>query len=112
MINVLILTILNCALIVGLYKSFQFEYNKDLKPDNDTKNCFWFYKYYILDRLPYRVAKPFGGCLVCMSSVFSFAPYWWFYCWDFSNFDLWLNYPLYVLILAGLNTIVDKFINE
>ena len=123
MINVILLIILNSLIICGLYKSFQFELGQarhnldgeiEKTIDNKTKSIFWFWKYYILDAdwMPYRLSKPLGNCMICMASIYSFLPYWMYYRFDFTNFDALIFYPFYILALAGLNAIFDKFINE
>ena len=117
MINLLILIILNSLLCAGLYAAFSYEYLPpksvgDKSVDNDTKGILWFWRFYVLERIPYRLSKPLGNCLTCMASVYSFLPYWYFYRWDFGNFDVVVCYPFYILTLAGINSIIDKYINE
>ena len=112
MMQYAVLVSLNSIMCVGLYKAMYFEIDQNGKPDNDTKNILWFWKYYFVDKLPVRLGKPFGGCLTCMASVFSFVPYWWFNCWNFSTFECWIFYPFYIFTLAGANTIFDKIVNE
>lgn len=120
--NLLILTILNSLIIVGLYKSFQYEYkyitHKD-KPtpddiDSRTKGIFWWWKWTILEAewMPYRLSKPLGNCMICMASIYSFVPYWWFNCWNFATFETWIFYPVYILMVAGLNAVMDSMVNE
>lgn len=123
MIQFFILLIINSLICVGLYKSFQFEF-KQLKQwsgdsteclseiDNDTKSIFWFWKFYVLDRIPYRLSKPLGNCLTCMASVYSFLPYWFYNDFAFTNLSVWFIYPFYILALAGLNSIFDTFMND
>lgn len=121
MVNLLILIILNSFIIVGLYKSFQFEFHFDqltqrqsLLIDNKSKSILWWWKYYILDAdwMPYRLSKPLGNCMICMASVYSFLPYWMYYRFDFINFDALILYPFYILALAGVNSVFDKIVNE
>jgi len=47
-----------------------------------------------------------------MASVYSILPYWFENGWSFDNAANWLFYPFYILALAGLNTIFDKFVND
>ena len=116
MTDLFILLIINALICIGLYKSWQFEYSatKMIKGkfchgiDNNTKGVFWFYKFYFLDRIPYRLSKPLGNCATCMASVFSVLPYWFTY--DHSHPSSWLIYPFYILALAGLNSIFSKFV--
>ena len=121
MMNLFILAVCNALICVGLYRSFLFEYgpvsaNLDgdftREIDNDTKSIFWFWKFYVLDKLPYRLSKPLGNCLTCMASVYSFLPYWYCCNWNFTNFDYLITYPFYILIVAGLNGLADNYLNE
>lgn len=124
MIDLFLLLVINSLICVGLYKSWQFEIYKswqfEIKSksidndgnyvyeiDDNTKGIFWWYKYYFLDKIPYRLSKPFGNCLTCMASVWGVIPFFYHY-----GFTYWVFYPIYVLALAGLNSIFDKFVNE
>ena len=122
MISLLSLIILNSLVCLGFYKAIQFEY-KYIQPvpvskgargkiDEDSKNILWWYKRYFLDNLPVRVAKPLGGCLVCMASVFSFVPYWAYDRCDFTNPQAWFIYILYIFALAGANSILYRLTEE
>lgn len=123
MIDLLILLVLNSLLCTGLYSAWQFEY-KYVNPEkrthlvkseaqDDTKGILWFYKYHILDAswMNYRISKPLGNCLTCMASVFSIIPYWFYYDWNFTNFGILMLYPVYILMLAGINRLIDQYIN-
>lgn len=123
MINLFLLLVINSLICVGLYKAMQFEFSEQYDIDkngeriylidNNTKGILWWYKCYFLDEIPYRISKPFGNCLTCMASVFSFVPYWFWYCeFNFLSPFNWVFYPFYIFALAGLNTIADKFVNE
>jgi len=105
---------------LGFYKAIQYEY-KYIQPNNnkghgkideDSKNILWMYKFYFLDNLPTFIAKPFGGCLVCMASIFSIIPYWSYARFDFTSGADWLIYILYIFALAGMNSIVYRIIEE
>lgn len=116
MINLFLLLIINSFICLGLYRSWQFEVKSQsigecgetlYEIDEDTKGILWRYKFDFLDEIPYRLSKPFGNCLTCMASIFGAAPFFYYY-----GFTYWLFYPIYVIALAGLNSILDKFINE
>lgn len=117
MIDLFLLLVINSLICVGLYKSWQYENSeiydinflgeKVYEVDEDTKGILWWYKYYILDEMNYRLSKPFGNCLTCMASIFGFVPFFYHY-----GFNYWLFYPVYVIALAGLNSIFDKMVNE
>ena len=109
MINLLILITLNSLLCNGLYNAFQFESTETGIPDSKTKGIFWFWKYYILDEINYRVSKPLGNCLTCMASVYSFIPYFGYFGFEPQAI---VFYPGYVLALAGLNNVISKIGNE
>ena len=107
MINVLIHITLNSLLCNGLYNAMQYELDENGEPDEKTKGILWGFKYFILDAswMNYRVSKPFGNCLTCMASVYSFMPYFGFYGFTPESIILW---PFYVLTLAGMNNIISK----
>ena len=107
----------------GFFQALQFELgeiktNHDgehyQEPEEDTKGILWWFKWYILDAswMNYRISKPLGNCLTCMASVYSFVPYWYYYKFNFTDIDALMFYPVYILILAGMNRIIDKFIND
>lgn len=119
MINLILINSLIC---VGLYKSFQFEYGATKYDDTgegsfynaveeDTKGIFWWWKFYVLDKINYRVSKPLGNCLTCMASVYSVVPYFAYY-YDSFTWDVLVLYPFYILAVAGLNSIFAKILEE
>ena len=121
MIGLLALAVLNALICAGLFMAMRFEFrfveaskrkktNIDIDPK--TKGILWWFKFYILDKMPYRLSKPFGNCLVCMASVYSFLPYWYVCDWNFTNFDTLVTYPFYIFAVAGINAIIDNFINN
>ena len=112
MTYLLILGLINSLICNGLYNAWQFEYSGLNEIDNKTKGVLWFYKFHFLDVINYRLSKPLGNCLTCMGSVFSFLPYWWHNSFDFTNFDALVIYPFYLLMVVGMNGIIDKLTNE
>lgn len=106
-------------MIWGFYFSTQFEgwENYDLlskdqkcyigKPHN--RNVFWWVRYYGGRRLSDFWQKPVYTCTMCMSSFHSILPY--FYHQGLS-LDTLLEWPFYVMALAGLNyALMEKVYN-
>lgn len=122
MIHLAILLIFNALICAGLYTAMQFEFmyssfDKKKTPDDidsKTKGVLWWWKFAVLDAnwMPYWLSKPLGNCLTCMASVYSFVPFWWYVKWNMDIASNWALYPFYILALAGLNRIFDKYLNE
>jgi len=100
MIEILLVLLLNSFAIIGLHHAMQYD-AVDGKVFN--KQLLWWVKYYAEKYLGDHWSKPFGGCVVCMASVWSLPVY--FYFLDFS-----LLYFIYVPALAGLNRILARLL--
>jgi hypothetical protein len=112
MISLLSLLILNSLLCLGFYKAIQYECNQEGVIDEDSKQVFWRYSYYVLRHLPKFFRKPLGGCLTCMASVFSFVPYWMYMGMEFDSVLNWVIYVLYIFALSGMNNVMYRLIEE
>ncbi len=105
MLDLLVQLILNSLVIFGIYASTQqgmilhFARKVFIKTDEDDLEE----EYHV----PF-IFKPLVGCPTCMSSVHSTYFYWFFQEWTLENLYL---YPFYVLALAGLNSIIHKYID-
>jgi hypothetical protein len=109
MIDLLLLALINCLIIIGAYEATDYE-TKEGKLDREETGIFGWFAFKGDKILPYTVTKPLWNCPVCMSSVWSIAPYWG-YVWLLKDFrwEYGLIYPGYILMLAGLNCIIVTY---
>ena len=101
MIQLLLILFLNSLFIFGLHYSFS--YDEDADGNIFNKSLLWFVQYYAKKFLGNYIAKLFGGCIICMASL-----------WSLPFFFLYFTNPLFLLIyipsLAGMNRIIIRFI--
>jgi hypothetical protein len=101
----LILVVINGFVCLGAYSICNYEINVDTR--KPTKSMlFWWVKFYGEKRFPVLI-KPICGCLVCMSSVHSIYLFFWFHDFTAMSIVVWV---VYVLCLAGFNTVLNRFV--
>lgn len=115
MIDILILLLINSAACLGFWNACLYE-SKNILVWNDKlsrlepkkeydKGFFWRLEKWGNGKFWY---KPIGGCLPCMASLHSILPYWgYMYSTGCLNEHALLFYPVYVLALSGINTIIE-----
>lgn len=101
--SIFILLLLNLLVIVGFERITQYGYDVDKKPVD--KEALWFVRWYSKKWLG-GFSKPICTCIVCMSSLHSTYVFWPHF--SFGWYNLYL-YGVYVLALAGLSAIYDRF---
>jgi hypothetical protein len=116
-----ILAIFNSLLIIGLYNSSMYDYCHpddcldhvescdDKCIDKYSKMILWRLRYYSVKILGEFWSKPIITCPKCMASFHSIYIYWMVV--DFNLFTL-ISYPLYVLFLSGMVTIICSIITK
>lgn len=90
----------NALFISGLHYTMQYD---EVHGEVFNQQILWPVRYWALKILGDYWSKPFGGCLVCMSGLWSIPVYFYF-------FDSLLLWPLYVFALAGINRLVVRLI--
>lgn len=100
MIDTLLILLFNSLFIIGLHYTLQYD-----EVDGEVFNAqiLWRIKYYAVKFLGDYWSKPFGGCMICMSALWSVPVY-------FAYFDSIYFYPLYIFALAGVNRILIRLI--
>lgn len=105
MTDILLLLIINSFVCYGFYHAtvyHTYEQVADIKPAAD-KGVLWFVSYWVKGTI---WEKPVCNCLTCMASLHSVYVYWSFMDWTLDNLYV---YPVYILSLAGFNTLLDVF---
>ena len=78
--ELLLLFLANSLFIFGLYKAFDVDFLDDDNPqqgvDNNSKEIFWFVKYYSVKKLGWYWSKPICVCPPCMGFLHSTYVYW------------------------------------
>lgn len=103
----LIFLTLNAVEIFGFSFATSFDFIDEEHPENgimpDSKMILWRVRYWCLINLGFFWSKPICICAPCMASVHS-LPFYVFFLFMVQFQIQWiLFYPLYVLILSGLN---------
>ena len=127
MIDILFLLICNSFMIVGLYRSSNFEWSNDFQfryskvrhiktSDIDKKYnmILWWFRFYSYKYLGMKWSKPVATCPTCMASVHSSYIYWTIGVYLLKK-DFNINviqcafiYVPYVLALAGMNALLTN----
>lgn len=100
MITLFGVLLLNALMILGLHYTLQYD---EVDGEVFNEQILWRIKYYAVKYLGDYWSKPFGGCLICMSALWSVPVYFYF-------FDSLYLYPIYILALAGLNRLLIRLI--
>lgn len=110
--------IINVLFIVGLNKATYFEYAHPSEMDqdyvdgngiiSDSKFVLWWFRFKANRIFGHFLSKPLFTCIPCMASVWGTAGYWITH--PFEVQSVW-GWPVYVCVLAGIGTMVDKYIH-
>lgn len=100
MLETFAILILNSLAIMGLHYTLQYD---EVDGEVFNQQIFWKVKWYANKYLGEYWSKPFGGCLICMSGLWSLPVY-------FAYYDNILMWPLYAFALAGINRILIRLI--
>lgn len=113
-----LLALANSIIIIGFYESCKYELKKqhilrdskyETKEVFKYKMIFWRIGYYGDKILGDFWSKPFYSCCTCMASIHSTYIYWAIF--DFSLYNL-IQYLIYILLLAGMCTIIANKIYQ
>jgi len=123
MFDILILLLINSLLCLGFWHACDFSgaeefdnyktnqgrrhYAKE-RGTPDRVMIFWRLRWYGGQFLPPWTTKPLYRCLTCMASLHSIIPYGIAACVYMQDPWLWIYWPLYVLALAGVNSIITR----
>lgn len=108
--------ILNAFAIWGFHISTEVEFLDEDRPElginPHTKMIFWKLKVWCVKRIGWFWSKPICLCPPCMSSLHS--TYFYFFFLFIVKFQIqWiLFYPMYILILAGLNYFIGLLVSK
>jgi hypothetical protein len=108
--------ILNAVGIWGFHIATEVDFLDDEYPDHgivkDSKMILWWVKYWSVKKLGWFWSKPICTCPACMSSIHSTYFYAFFlYLVNFQT--IWIAfYPMYILILAGINYFIGLVIEK
>lgn len=124
-IYLLLLALVNSFVIIGWNKATYFEWDeKQLKAYSvgeryfyaNAKNAiiekmiFWKLRYWSLKYVGEFLSKPLFTCPTCMASVHSFYIYWPVMLLSpFTLLQIALIYPVYILVLAGVASVVNNY---
>lgn len=104
----LLLLLINWLVCIGFFVSCSYDEVVDvdfitkLKTNRPvSKMALWWLRYYGRKISP-TLMMSISDCLICMASIHSIYVFWPLHSWSFFNLGLWV---VYVLALAGLNTI-------
>jgi hypothetical protein len=109
----LLLAFVNSLVIIGWNKATEFDYERGVvnfagdKPniEEDSKMILWKLRYYAINKIGYFWSKPLFTCCTCMASVHSTYIYWAALPLDLHSLVV---YPIYILGLAGMVTIINN----
>ena len=113
-IQLFLLALFNSFVIIGLHRASEFEYchpdecgdaelcNEDCV-ERDSRMILWRLRHWAIQSLGKFWAKPFLTCPSCMASVHSTYVYWLFMPVNSGTILFW---PLYILFLSGLVTLI------
>ncbi len=112
--HLILLFLANSLWIFGLHKAFSVEFKSDDYPElgvvEDSKEIFWFVKYYAVMWLGHHWSKPVATCPPCMASVHSSYVYWTVVSlFGEMNYIAVLTYVLYVPCLTAFNEFAAYF---
>lgn len=118
MIDFAILILINVFVIVGFYKSTEFQLkdkNAELTKytgtdaiDHDSKMFLWWVRYYSFRYLG-KWSKPITMCIFCMASLHSLYVYFSFYDFDMTHpIANLIKLFVYMLAVCGGVTFIDK----
>lgn len=134
-LEILLLALINSLLIIGLSAASMIEWKANVPNritkkniskefvDKEYSQILWQVRFYILKIFGFKWAKPLITCPTCMSSFHSTYFYWlivlpyieyskWYSApADIEYIKLCIAYIPYILMLAGLNTILSKYLN-
>ncbi len=76
MIEILLVLLFNSLAIIGLHYALQYD---EVHGEIFNQQVLWRIHYYAKKWLGEHWSKPFGGCVVCMASVWSLPVYFYFF---------------------------------
>ena len=104
--------------IIGLNKATSFDYCHSLEQgqtycdkrniDSNSKFVLWFLRYWSDRAFGQFMTKPLFSCIPCMSSVWGSLA-WWAY--HGLTMEALAGWPVFVLALTGIGTIISKYIH-
>lgn len=124
--DLILLLILNSFYIQGLFRSAMFEWKSNFMYKPNRKNMvlqnidkqynmiLWWIRYYSLKYIGDKWSKPIITCPTCMASFHSTYFYFGYAYWNntINSIETFIIYPAYILILAGLNTMITSIIDN
>lgn len=116
LIYFLVLAVVNSFVIIGWNRASNFEYTTNAngfsaleKQDTiqeDSKMILWKLRYWSIEYLGEFWSKPILTCPTCQSSVHSLYVYW---LTQPLTLHSLIVYPFYILLLAGMVTLINSY---
>ena len=120
MSELLFILLINMLVIIGFNRATEFDFKQYKRGDKMTtsrtrieegsKMIFWFIRFYSLKYLGKFWSKPICTCPTCMASVHSTYVYAFFLFMVHFQIEWIVFYPIYILALAGLSSIVNSLV--